>query len=55
MAIHFKSSKERLDYLKGKNEEIIPIEVVEDKPKKEAKPKKKKSAPKEKKKEDGEV
>lgn len=27
MAIHFKTTKERLDYLKGKHEEIIPVEV----------------------------
>lgn len=51
MAIHFKSSKERLDYLKGRHEEIIPVEV---KPKEvEGKPKKKQS--KGKKKDDGKV
>ena len=46
MAIHFKTSKDRLDYLKGKHQEIIPVEVepvevVEEKPKKESAPKKK--------------
>lgn len=36
--MHFKSQKERLDYLKGNYEEIIPQkaeEAVEEKPKKE--------------------
>lgn len=44
MAIHFKSTKERLDFLKGKHEEIVPVEVkpVEAKEEpKEEKPKKK--------------
>ncbi len=45
MAIHFKTSKERLDYLKGKYKEVIPVEVkpkeVEEKPKKQSKGKKK--------------
>ncbi len=40
MAIHFKTSKERLDYLKGKHEEIVPVEVKEEKPKKKAQKKK---------------
>ena len=30
MAIHFKSTKERLDFLKGKHEEIVPVEVKKD-------------------------
>lgn len=30
MAIHFKTSKDRLDYLKGKHQEIIPVEVKDD-------------------------
>lgn len=43
MAIHFKSTKERLDFLKGKHEEIVPVEVkpVEVEEPKEEKPKKK--------------
>lgn len=43
MAIHFKTSKERLDFLKGKHEEIVPVEVkpVEVEEPKEEKPKKK--------------
>lgn len=27
MKVHFKTQKERLDYLKGKFEEIVPVEV----------------------------
>lgn len=27
--LHFKSQKERLDYLKGNYEEILPVEVAE--------------------------
>ena len=45
MAIHFNTSKERLDYVRGKHEEIVPVEVkpveAEEKQKKESKPKKK--------------
>ena len=43
MAIHFKTSKERLDFLKGKHEEIVTVEVkpVEVEEPKEEKPKKK--------------
>lgn len=46
MIMHFKTQKERLDYLKGSFEEIIPVEVKSDdkksksddeKPKKEKK------------------
>lgn len=58
MAIHFKTSKERLDFLKGRHEEIVPVEVkpVEVEPKKEEKPKpKKKTQAKGKKKDDGKV
>ena len=41
--MHFKSQKERLDYLKGGFEEIIPTEVKEEEPKpKKAKKGKKK-------------
>lgn len=40
--MHFKSQKERLDYLKGNYEEIIPQEVVEEKPKKKSSKKKEK-------------
>lgn len=41
--LHFKSQKERLDYLKGGFEEIIPTEVKEEEPKpKKAKKGKKK-------------
>ena len=40
MAIHFKTPKERLDFLKGKHEEIIPVKAKEEKPKKKAKAKK---------------
>lgn len=48
--LHFKSQKERLDYLKGNFEEIVLEKVVEDEPKAEEKPKKaKKSAKKSKK------
>ena len=50
MAIHFKSTKERLDYLKGKHEEIIPVEV---KPVEAKEPKKKPT--KKEKKDDGKV
>lgn len=59
MAIHFKTSKERLDFLKGKYEEYVPIEYkpveVEEekpkaKPKKESKPKEKTDSKSEKKK-----
>ena len=39
--MHFNSQKERLDYLKGAFEEIIPQEVKEEKPKKAKKGKKK--------------
>lgn len=42
--MHFKTQKERLDYLKGKFEEITPQEaepVVEEKPKKAKKTSKK--------------
>ena len=54
MAIHFNTAKERLDFLKGKHEEYVPVEykpveVEEEKPK--AKPKaepKKESKPKKK-------
>ena len=56
MAIHFKTSKERLDYINGKHDEIIPVEV---KPVEvaEEKPKKKKTTPKKKaeKKDNGKV
>ena len=45
MAIHFKTTKERLDFLKGKHEEIVPVEFkpveVKAEPKEEEKPKKK--------------
>lgn len=61
---HFKSQKERMDYLKGRFEEIVPIEAKEE-PKKaekieekvEEKPKKAKKSTKKAKKEvkDGEV
>lgn len=40
--MHFKTQKERLDYLKGNYEEIIPQEVVEEKPKKKSSKKKEK-------------
>lgn len=41
--MHFKSQSERLKYLKGKFEEIIPQEAEEEqKPKKKAKKKEKK-------------
>ena len=43
--MHFKSQKERLDYLKGNYEEIIPQkaeEIVEEKPKKKSSKKKEK-------------
>lgn len=43
--MHFKSQKERLDYLKGNYEEIIPQkaeEAVEEKPKKKSSKKKEK-------------
>lgn len=59
MAIHFNTSKERLDFLKGKHEEYVPIEYkpveVEEekqkaKPKKESKPKEKTNSKSEKKK-----
>lgn len=53
MAIHFKTSKERLDYLKGRHEEIIPVEVKPVEVKTEDKPKKK--TQKKKAKDDGEV
>lgn len=40
--IHFNSMKERLDYLKGRYEEIKPVEVKEEpKPKRARKGKKK--------------
>ena len=39
--MHFKSQKERLDYLKGNFEEIEPVEVKEE-PKEEPKKAKKK-------------
>lgn len=64
MAIHFKTTKERLDFLKGKHEEIVPVEikpveVIEEpkaEPKEEEKPKKKtQSKAKAKKKDDGKV
>ena len=50
MVVHFNSSKERLDFLKGKHEEIIPTPAKE---KKKSKPKKKTA--KDEKKEDGKV
>ena len=34
MVIHFETQEERLRYLKGEFEEIIPEEVKEEKPKK---------------------
>lgn len=40
--MHFRSQKERLDYLKGNYEEIIPQEAVEEKPKKKSSKKKEK-------------
>ncbi len=40
--MHFKSQKERLDYLKGNYEEIIPQKAVEEKPKKKSSKKKEK-------------
>ena len=45
--IHFKSTKERLDFLRGKHEEIVPVEVKpveveEEKPKKKSQSKGKK-------------
>ena len=43
--LHFKSQKERLDYLKGGFEEIIPTEVVV--PKEEEKPSDKATEPSE--------
>lgn len=46
MAIHFKTSKERLDYVRGKHEEIVPIEVKPIEAKE--KPKAKKNTPKKK-------
>lgn len=39
--LHFNSLKERLDYLRGNFEEIVPQEAVEEKPKKAKKGKKK--------------
>lgn len=54
MVIHFNSTKERLDYLKGKHEEIIPTEVKAEEAK--AEPKKvNKPKSKGKKKDDGKV
>ena len=40
--MHFKSQEERIRYLKGGFEEISPIEVTEEKPKKAKKKGKKK-------------
>lgn len=50
--MHFKSSAERLAYLKGEFEEIIPIEADEKPEKAEEKPKKAKKTAKKAKKED---
>lgn len=56
--IHFKSTKERLDYLKGNFEEIEPVEVKEETKAEPvevepiAKPKKKKASKKKEKKDD---
>lgn len=44
--LHFKSQKERLDYLKGGFEEITPIEVSVEVEKEEPKPKKAKKGKK---------
>ena len=58
MAIHFKTAKERLDFLNGKHEEVVPVEVKPVEVKKEEEPKakpKKKKAQSKKKKDDGEV
>lgn len=52
MVTHFKTQKERLDYLKGKYEEIIPIEAEKVEEKVEEKPKKAKKSTKKSKKED---
>lgn len=38
--MHFNSQKERLDYIRGRFEEIVPIEVKEEEKKEEEKPKK---------------
>lgn len=50
--MHFKSQKERLDYLKGNYEEIIPTEVKEEPKEAVEKPKKAKKTAKKAKKED---
>lgn len=42
MVVHFKSAKERLAYIKGNFEEIVPVEAKEEKPKAEPKKKAKK-------------
>ena len=50
--IHFNSPKERMAYVKGQFEEIIPIEATKEVEKTEAKPKKAKKTAKKAKKED---
>lgn len=50
--LHFKSQKERLDYLKGNFEEIILPKVEEEPKEAEEKPKKAKKSAKKSKKED---
>ena len=50
--IHFNSPQERLAYVKGQFEEIIPIEAKEEVEKTEEKPKKAKKSAKKAKKED---
>ena len=54
MVVHFKTPKERLDYLKGKHEEIIP-EKVEPKKVEAEEPKVSKPKKARKKKDDGKV
>ena len=50
--IHFKSPKERMDYVKGNFEEIIPIKAKEEPKKADEKPKKAKKSAKKSEKED---
>ena len=55
MALHFKTTKERLDYLKGKHEEIVPVEVKPTEVKEEKPKEQKKKAASKKEKKDGKV
>lgn len=51
-AIHFNSAKERMAYVRGQFEEIIPVEAKTEVEKTEEKPKKAKKTAKKQKKED---